>query len=174
MCVIESVTFVKSHTEATMNASFQFQALAFEGFAPLFAQSDRELAAIGARRMTVDATPGFPCRVSLSDAEVGETVLLIPFPHHDVSSPYRASGPIFVRSGAVTARPAPGEIPAMLRHRLLSIRGYDAEAMMIAAEVVKGTEVEEGIRRLFADEKVSYLHVHNAGAGCYSCRVVRA
>ncbi len=157
-----------------MNSSFQFQALPFERFAPLFAQSDRELEAIGARRMTADATPGFPCRVSLSDAEVGETVLLIPFRHHDVSSPYCASGPIFVRSDAVTARPAPGEIPAMLRHRLLSIRGYDARAMMIAAEVVKGTEVEEAIRRLFADEKVSYLHVHNAGAGCYNCRVVRA
>jgi hypothetical protein len=33
-------------------------------------------------------------------------VLLLPFTHHDVSSPYRAAGPIFVRRGVKTATPA--------------------------------------------------------------------
>jgi hypothetical protein len=112
--------------------------------------------------------------VSLTDAEVGETVLLVPFTHHDVSSPYRASGPIFVRQGARTVSPAVDEIPVMFRHRLLSIRGYDADAMMAGADVVNGSELEEAIRRLFANESVSYLHVHNAGPGCYNCRVERA
>lgn len=123
--------------------------------------------------MIVDEKPGYPCRVSLADAEVGETVLLVPFTHHDVSSPYRASGPIFVREGATTANPRAGEIPTMFRHRLLSIRGYDADAMMVSAEVVDGTDLEDNIRRLFADETVEYLHIHNARPGCYNCRVVR-
>jgi hypothetical protein len=120
-----------------------------------------------------DAKPGFPCRVSLADAEVGETVLLLPFTHHDVSSPYRASGPIFVRSGLKTAKPAAGEIPIMFRHRLLSIRAYDKAAMMIGAEVIQGTDLEDATRRLFANESVHYLHIHNAKPGCYNCRVVR-
>ncbi|HET9532599.1 MAG TPA: DUF1203 domain-containing protein [Blastocatellia bacterium] len=157
-----------------MNGSFQLIALPSEQFVSLFSQSDEQLQATGARRMIVDQKPGFPCRVSLVDAEVGETVILLPFTHHDVSSPYRASGPIYVRSGARTASPAVGEIPVMFRHRLLSIRAYDGAAMMVGAEVVKESELEEAIRRLFADESVSYLHVHNAQPGCYNCSVVRA
>lgn len=129
---------------------------------------------IGARRMTVDANPGFPCRVSLVDAEVGETVLLLPFVHHDVASPYRASGPIFIRQSAVTARLAPGEVPAMLRHRLLSLRAYDHDATMIGADVVEGAVLEDAISRLFSDERAAYLHVHNARPGCYNCSVLRA
>lgn len=143
-------------------------------FAPLFARTDTELAALGARRVRVDASPGFPCRVSLADAEVGETVLLLPYTHHDVASPYRASGPIFVRAGVASAGPAPGEIPPMFLHRLLSIRAYDAAAMMVAAEVLQGTHLATAITTLFADPQVSYLHVHNARPGCFNCRVVRA
>ncbi len=157
-----------------MNRSFQFIALESEQFAPLFSQSDAELAAMGARRMVVDEKPGFPCRVSLADGEVGETVILLHFSHHDVSSPYRASGPIFIRSGARTTRPAAGEIPLMFRHRLLSVRGYDTAAIMVAAEVVQGDTLEEAIRRLFTNDDVRYLDIHNAGPGCYNCRVVRA
>jgi len=157
-----------------MNTSFRLIALPSEQFTRLFSQSDAELQAIGARRMVVDEKPGYPCRVSLTDAEIGEIVLLIPFTHHDVSSPYRASGPIFVRSGVRTASPGADEIPTMLRHRLLSIRGYDAAAMMVAAEVVNGSDLEDTIRRLLANESVSYLHIHNARPGCYNCRVVRA
>jgi hypothetical protein len=157
-----------------MNSSFRFVALPFEPFAPLFGQSDAELRAVGARRVVVDAKPGYPCRVTLADAGVGEIVLLVSFTHHDVSSPYRASGPIFVRRNAATAKPAVDEIPEMFRHRLLSVRGYDEEAMMIAAEVVDGSELRDTIRRFFASASVSYLHIHNARPGCYNCRVVRA
>ena len=156
-----------------MTRTFQFVALRAEQFEPLWHRSDAELEALGTRRMIVDEKPGFPCRVSLADAEVGETVLLLPFVHHDVRSPYRASGPIFVRRGAATAQPAAGEIPLMFRHRLLSVRAYDAGAMMLGAAVVQGGDLEESIGRLFADERVRYLHVHNASPGCYNCRVVR-
>ena len=156
-----------------MNASFQLVALPHEQFAPLFERSDRELHAMGARRMVVDSKPGFPCRVSLADADVGETVLLVSFTHHDVPSPYRASGPIFVRHGAKTAHPDVDEVPAMFRHRRLSIRGYDQAAMMVAAEVVQGDQLEAVIRGLFDSEHVTYLHVHNAGPGCYNCMVKR-
>lgn len=156
-----------------MNARFRIVALSSEPFAPLFALDDVALARRGARRMVVDAAPGYPCRVSLEDAEVGETVLLLPHVHHDVDSPYRSSGPIFVRQGVARAEPAPGEIPAMLDHRLLSLRAYDAAAMMVGAEVVEGRELRAAIERCLSDPEVAYLDVHNAKPGCFNCRVER-
>jgi len=157
-----------------MSVAFRFVALPSEQFASHFMLSDRELEASGARRVVVDEKPGVPCRVSLVDAEIGETALLLPFTHHDVSSPFRASGPIFVRSAARTANPARNEVPEMFRHRMLSVRAYDRAAMMVGAKVVKGTDIEPVIQQFFADAKVSYLHIHNAGPGCYDCRVERA
>jgi len=157
-----------------MRSPFRLVALPSERFAPLLALDDGELRAQGIRRMRVDAKSGFPCRVSLADAEPGEEVLLVPFAHHDVASPYRASGPIFVRAGAATARPEVNEVPAMIRSRLLSIRAYDAQAMMVAAEVAEGRELEDCIERAFSDPRVAYLHLHNARPGCYNCRVERA
>lgn len=157
-----------------MSSSFRITALPAERFAPLFEQTDEQLAAIGARRVVVDAHPGFPCRVSLTDAPVGETVILLTHAHHDVDSPYRASGPVYVRRAMPTATPAPGEIPTLLRHRLLSVRAYDEHAMMLNADVVQGTELEDAIGRLFADARVRYLHLHNARPGCFNCAVERA
>jgi hypothetical protein len=128
---------------------------------------------MGAQRMLADVNPGFPCRVSLADAEVGETVLLLPFTHHDVDSAYRASGPIFVRAAAKTATPTIGEVPKMFIHRQLSVRAYDGAAMMLDADVVSGTELARTILELFSDARVSYIHIHNAKPGCYNCTAKR-
>lgn len=157
-----------------MSNPFRLVALDAAQFRPLFRLGDEELAALGARRMIVEEKPGAPCRVSLADAEVGETVLLLPFAHHDVASPYRGTGPIFVREGVETARPGVDEIPDMLRSRLLSVRAYDEAAMLVHADVVAGAELDESLRRLFADGQVAYVHVHNAKPGCFNCSVVRA
>ena len=46
-----------------------------EPFAPLFAMDVEALAQRGARRVVADAKLGFPCRVSLDDAEPGETLI---------------------------------------------------------------------------------------------------
>ena len=157
-----------------MATSFQFVGLPSQQFVPYFALSEEQLRGEGIRRMIVDAKPGYPFRVSLADAEVGETVLLLPYLHHDVTSPYRASGPIFVRRDVPTATPAVDEIPLMFRHRVLSVRAYDGSAMMVEAQVVRGTELDGEIRRLLSQDRVTYLHVHNAGPGCFNCRVDRA
>jgi len=123
--------------------------------------------------MTVDAKPGFPCRVSLEDAEIGEQVILLPFLHHEVESPYRASGPIFVRENAKEAALSVGEVPELVSTRTMSVRAYNENSMMIDGTVVPGSEIKAHIEKLFADPKIAYLHLHNAGAGCYSCRVER-
>ncbi len=55
--------------------SFTITGLSAAEFAPLFALSDEELERRGAIRKTATSKPGFPCRVTLEDAEPGETVL---------------------------------------------------------------------------------------------------
>lgn len=135
--------------------------------------SEAELVSHGAKRMNVDSHPGYPCRVSLMDAPAGERVILTPFRHHDVISPYQSAGPIFVRENAQTAKPDVNEIPVMFRHRLLSVRAYDDAAMMKNARVVEGKALEETIREFFTTGSIAYLHIHNAGAGCFNCMVER-
>jgi hypothetical protein len=143
-------------------------------FQPLFELDDAVLRARGIARRRADADAGFPCRVSLVDAAKGEEILLLPYAHHDVDSPYRASGPIYVRRGAVRASLAPGEVPDYVARRLISLRAYDASAMMVSAEVVEGTAVATQLERLFADPAIAYVHLHNARPGCFSCLATRA
>lgn len=154
--------------------SFRYIGLSAEPFAPLQDLSDGELHARGMRRVIVDAKPGFPCRVTLEDAEPGETVLLVPFEHHPAHSPYRASGPIFVRENAHASYDHVGDVPSALRARLLSVRAYAKDGMMVDADVTEGAELEPLLERLFADPRVAYAHVHNARRGCYAARVERA
>jgi hypothetical protein len=115
-----------------------------------------------------------PCRVSLVDAEVGEELLLLPWEHQPAHSPYRASGPIFVRRGARQAALAAGVLPGYVTRRLMSVRAYDAEDMMVDATVCDGAVAGETIMRLMEDDAVAYLHLHNAKRGCFSCLVERA
>src|SRR5713101_9571791 len=156
-----------------MKTNFRIVGLPLAQFEPLFLLDDNELAQKGARRLIVDAKPGFPCRVSLRDAEIDERVILVPFVHHDVESPYRASGAIFVRETAKQTELALGEIPEVVAGRLISLRAYNDKGMMVNAAVTPGNELESQIEKFFVDAKISYLHLHNAGAGCYSCRVER-
>src|ERR1700736_914689 len=138
--------------------------------------SDQELQKHRGVRLIADDKPGFPCRVSLADAEIGESVLLLNFEHLSGLSPYRSVGPIFVRESATETYSRTNELPDVLRvpGRLFSVRAYDDIDMLVVAEVTNSGEIDQLIQRLLADAKVVYLHVHYAGAGCYACRVDRA
>ncbi len=154
---------------------FRIHALPVEIFAPLFPLDDANLKHKGARRLVAHRSPGFPCRVSLEDAEPGETLLLVQHTHHDVDSPYRASGPVFVRETAAECTPAIDEIPPMLQRRLLSVRGYGAQGRDLhGAEVVEGTGLATTIAAMFEDDDIDYMHIHIARPGCYAARVTRA
>lgn len=153
---------------------FRITGLPSSRFAPLFALSREELAARGVIRRVADRQPGFPCRVSLRDAAVGESVLLLNYEHLPVASPYRSSHAIFVRQGATDARLEINEIPQLLRIRLLSLRAFDRNGMMLEADVVPGEELGPAIDRLLDRGASDYLHVHNARPGCFAARVDRA
>ncbi|MFC3550647.1 DUF1203 domain-containing protein [Lysobacter cavernae] len=152
--------------------SYRIEGLAPTLFAPLFALDDATLASRDMRRVTVDSPTAYPCRISLVAAQPGETVLLLPFEHHPAASPYRASGPIFVREHVAAATHV-DEIPPLLRCRLLSLRGYDADGSIRAATVVEGTSAESALQDLFADAAIVSVHAHNARYGCFLCRIDR-
>ena len=154
--------------------SFQLVGLPSDPFAPLFDLPDSELAAGNVQRVVATSNPGYPCRVSLIDAEIGEELLLLPFEHQPANSPYRASGPIFVRKGASQARPDPGVVPDYVRRRLISVRAYDDAGEMTDATVCDGTDAASAIQTMFADNRVAYIHLHNAKRGCFSCLVNRS
>lgn len=154
--------------------SFRISGLPLDQFSPLFALSNDELARHGAVRKIADERPGFPCRVSLQDAAVGESLILLNYEHLPVASPYRSSHAIYVREAGQEAMLAVDEVPELLRIRLLSLRAFDRDGMMRAADVVHGSAVEPVIEQMLADHKVEYLHVHNAKPGCYAARVERA
>ncbi len=157
-----------------MQHPFIIRALSAQNFTSFFNKNDEELAQIGGKRMIVDAHPGFPCRVSLEDASIGEEVILLPFSHHPTSSPYQASGPIFIRKQAKTAVLASNMVPKMLLHRVLSLRAYDASGWMQTATVVNGSELSAEIETMFSRDNVAYIHIHNAKQGCFNCTVERA
>ena len=153
---------------------FRFRGLSAEPFAPLRALDDAELAARGMRRMIADEKPGFPCRVSLEDAEPGERLILLPFEHQPAHSPYRAAGPIFVRETARKTYDQSGELPPVLRGRLLSVRAYDRNGLMVDADVIDGNDAAALLARQFERADADYIHIHFARRGCYACRVDRA
>jgi hypothetical protein len=139
-------------------------------FRPLFGLSDEELDKRGMRRMTV-TDAGFPCRVSLIDRPLGEQVILLNHVSHDVANPYRASHAIFV-ADAEQAKFV-DEVPPVFVPRVLSLRAFDSEGMMADALIVQPGEADAGIRKLFEDRKIAYIHAHNAARGCFSARIER-
>lgn len=150
---------------------FRITGLQPQAFTHLFGLSDAELAAHGARRYCGE---GLPDRIELRDTRVHESVILVNHEHQPAHTPYRSRHAIFVREGAGEAFDAVvGDVPEMLRSRLLSLRAFDAAGMMVDADVVDGASAASLIERLLADEQVSCIHAHFARRGCYAALIRR-
>ena len=152
---------------------FRISGLEPTQFRHLFHLSETELASLNILRYVVTEKPGFPCRVSLQDAEAGEEVLLLNYTHLDTATPYRASHAIYVRENATPPELDIDQIPDSIRTRLMSARAFDAQGMMLDADVVDGQLLEPLLRRLFDNTLVEFIHLHNAKRGCYAARVDR-
>jgi len=154
--------------------SFRITGLSPDPFRHLFDLTDDELAKLGAKRYVADAKPGYPDRVELRDAEPGETLILLNYVHQPANTAYRASHAIFVREGAEAAYDRINEIPDVMRTRKISLRAFDANHLMVDAELADGSEIEEVIGRLFADPRIAYIQAHYAKRGCYAARIERS
>lgn len=153
---------------------FQISGLPRAVFEPLFGLDDAALRRHRACRVVADRPRAFPCRVSLIDAEVGESLILVHHEHLPTESPFRAGHAVYVRIDAEERRLGVGEVPLLLRSRTLSVRAFDDHAMMQAAELVDGAGVEPVIDRLFGDPDIAFLHIHYAAPGCFAARVDRS
>lgn len=152
--------------------TYRITGLSPEPFAPLFALNDPELAERGARRVTAAASRGFPCRVSLRDADAGDSLILLHHTSHDVATPYRSAYAIYIREGAEPADYIDAT-PPVFEGRPLGLRGFDADGMLRDARLALPGEAEAGILDLFANPDIAYIHAHNAAHGCFAARVER-
>lgn len=123
-----------------------------------------------------DESPGFPCRACLCDAAVGDELVLVsydPFAGWDAAttSPYHSAGPVFVHRRDCSAEIDTAAVPDQLERRRLSVRAYDAAAMMLDGRVVDGAELSTALEQLSILPGVDRIHVHNAGAGCFAAAV---
>jgi len=153
--------------------TFQIHSIPKEEFSHLIGLSDEELRKQNATRQIVETTPGTPCRVSMTDAEVGETVILLNYCHQPANSPYKASHAIFIREAAEQARIEPNNVPDVLSTRLISIRLFNSEHMMIDANVIDGIKLADEINNAFYNNEIAYIHLHNAKPGCFAAKVTR-
>ena len=143
-------------------------------FSHLFGLGDEELLRHGAVRMTATGDRGFPCRIQLDDAKAGETLLLVNHVSHDGNNPYRASHAIFVSESADVAALFEDQVPPGLDRRILSLRAFDADGMMVDAALAQPGEADPVIRRMLADSAVDHVDAHTAIRGCFMGRVERA
>ena len=154
--------------------SFRIRGLDPAPFQHLFGLSDADLAAQGAERYIADRARALPDRITMQDAEPGEAMILLNHTYQPANSPYHGTHAIFVKEGATETYNAVDEIPPVMEHRLLSLRGFNEADKIEDGRVVPGAEAADAIRDMFANPNVRYIHAHNAGHGCYSGLIERA
>jgi hypothetical protein len=153
--------------------SFIVSGLPVETFEPLFGLAEEALAERNAVRVIADEGR-YPCRVGLEYAQPGQSLLLLNYQHQDAATPYRSNYAIYVNEAARETRRLQGALPTVLRGRQISLRAFDAEGMLVGAELSLNDDVEAAIGRQFANLAAAYLHAHNAAHGCFAARIDRA
>lgn len=144
-----------------------------EPFIHLFGQSDACLNRLGASRHTVDSYPGYPDRISLCDIPMGETAILINHIYQPANTPYFGTHAIYLWEGCTQQGIYVNALPEVMTARLLSLRAYDERHFIRQADICEGKFAEQLIHLFFADPLISYIQIHNAKRGCYSCCVER-
>jgi len=142
-------------------------------FAALRGADEATLAANNAVRVVADSKPGFPCRVTLEDAEPGESLILLHHVSHDVMTPYRSAYAIYVREAAERAATYVDELPPVFANRPMAFRAFDAAGMLRKATLAVPGEADAAIRSLFDAPEITYIDAHNAAHGCFAARVER-
>jgi len=152
---------------------YRISGLKADPFIHLFGQDEGYLKQHGVIRKKVDSHPGYPDRISLRDIPAGETALLINHLYQPAQTPYFGSHAIYLWENWTQQGIYTDEIPAVMTHRLLSLRGFDGHDYLTQADICEGSAADEMIMRFFANPAVCYIQVHNAKQGCYSCLVER-
>lgn len=153
--------------------SYKIEGLSLLPFEPLLGLTSEELVHHNARRVVADRRPGFPCRVTLEDAQPGEELILVNHVSLDVPTPFRTAYAIYVRQAAAEPALYIDELPPVLRSRTLSLRGFDGHGMLQGAVLATPGDIEASIRELFCDRQIAAIHAHNAAYGCFAAKIER-
>lgn len=153
--------------------TYRIEGLKRETYAELLGLGDDDLAARQARRVKADSKPGFPCRVTLEDAEPGESLILFNHVSHDVPTPFRSAYAVYVRETAAEPACYVDAPPPVFAGRALGLRGFDREGMLRGALLALPGEADSKIRALFDRPEIETIHAHNAAAGCFAAKIVR-
>jgi hypothetical protein len=152
---------------------FVINGLPADEFRAFVGLDDAELSKRGAIRQIADVKPGFPCRITLDDAEPGEPVILLNYESHKAATPYRSSYAIYVRENAKASAVYENELPPVMRNRPIALRIFNAAGMLIGADLGRtGDETRAKIEAIFgANPDAAYIHAHNAMHGCFAAQV---
>ena len=126
------------------------------------------------QKVIADSKPGYPCRLSLEDAEVGEELYLFSHAPFAAANAYRETGPVFIRKNAIPASLAVNELPDIALARSIVVRAYSAAGTMISATQAETREIANTIRLAFRDETVEFVHLRAVVTGCFLCEARRA
>lgn len=125
------------------------------------------------------ATGAGPCRVSLKPFKKGlDRRLLLSHNPFDLDNAFNQPGPVFIHAEEVEpysdVHRFPPEIKDNKKSFPLSLIGYNESQQMVFTQLVGESDVDDLINEIFESKKeVSYLHVRNAQACCYICKVER-
>ncbi len=145
-----------------------------ENLIPLKGQTNDQLKEQGVERIIASNKPGFPCRITLEDAEPGEPMLLMNYVSHAVTSPYRNAYAIYMREGATAEARFKNQLAPALMGRPISLRMFDHAGQLVGADLDIDGTLDQKIERAFDRSEVSYLHAHNAAHGCFAAEILRA
>ncbi len=153
--------------------SFVISGLPADDFTHLFGATDAELEKHGVIRKIANTKPGYPCRVTLEDAEPGEPVLLLNYESHQVKNPYRSAYAIYVREGQNAPKTYKDALPPVFIGRPIALRIFDKDGMLIGADLDVAGDLTAKIEKAFEDPKADYIHAHNAMHGCFAAEIRR-
>ena len=126
------------------------------------------------QRFDVDRT--YPCRHCLLEASARSGMLLFSYQTPKPRSVYGQPTAIFMCARACNRFEASDTIPDIVRNRMVSLRTFDRNGMMIyhANEIVDGGDYDAAVRRIFSRDGVAFINAHTAKAGCMLCHIERA
>lgn len=125
------------------------------------------------------ATGAGPCRVSLKPFKKNvDKRLLFTHSPFEIDNAYNQPGPVFIQAEPVEAYSDiyhfPPEIKADKKSFPLTLVGYNEDQFMVLAQLVGDNDVETMINQIFEKRTdVTYLHVRNAQACCFICKIER-
>ena len=123
------------------------------------------------RPLAVSDPHAFPCRACLRDAAVGEHVLLVSYCPFQGNSPFRSESAIYLHAEPCPPPIDPRVLPEQLRRRLLSVRSFDEQELLVEADIVEGEQLLTLAAALFSRPEVRVVYAYVARPGCFAARL---